>query len=52
VMPDGPDAGRPLSEILAWGQRLDALTPAMVQAAAKLFFSPANVARFVLLPEK
>ncbi|MGH7593670.1 MAG: M16 family metallopeptidase [Gemmatimonadales bacterium] len=52
VMPDGPDLGRPLSDILSWGQRLDALTPGMVQDAAKRFFDPANVARFVLLPEK
>ena len=52
VMADGSAAGRPMSEILTWGARLDALTPAMIQAAAKLFFDPANVARFVLLPEK
>ena len=52
VVPDGPEVGRPLSEILTWGKRLDALTPAIVQDAAKLFFNPANVARFVLLPEK
>ena len=52
AMPDGASAGRPLSELLSWGKRLDALTLAMVQDAAKKYFDPANVARFVLLPEK
>jgi len=52
VMPDGSAAGRPLSEILAWSKRLDSLTPAMIQDAAKRYFDPVNVARFVLLPEQ
>ncbi len=51
-MPDGAEAGRPLAEILQWGKRLDALTPAMVRDAAQRYFDPARVARFVLLPEK
>ncbi|HEY3933794.1 MAG TPA: insulinase family protein [Gemmatimonadales bacterium] len=50
--PDGPDTGRPLPEFLGWSARLDALTPAMVQAAAQKYFDPARVARFVLLPEQ
>jgi zinc protease len=52
AMPDGGEAGRPMSEILQWGNRLDALTPAMIRDAARLYFDPARVARFVLLPEK
>ena len=52
VMPDGGEAGRPISEILQWGQRLDALTPSMIRDAAQRYFDPARVARFVLLPEK
>ncbi len=51
AMPDGPRFGQPLSDILQWSQRLDAITPAMVQDAAKRYLDPANVARFVLLPE-
>ena len=51
AMPDGPRFGSSLSGILAWGKRLDALTPAIVQDAAKRYLDPANVARFVLLPE-
>jgi zinc protease len=52
VMPDGGEAGRPISEILQWGQRLDALTPMMIRDAARRYFDPSRVARFVLLPEK
>ena len=51
VMADGGATNRPLSEILDWSKRLDALTPAMVQDAARKYFDPARVARFVLLPE-
>ncbi len=51
AMPDGPRFGRPISEMLDWNKRLDALTPAIVQDAAKRYLDPANVARFVLLPE-
>jgi zinc protease len=52
VMPDGEAAGRPLSGLLTWSAQLDGLTAAMVQDAARKYFDPANVARFVLLPEK
>jgi len=52
VMPDAPDAGRPLAEMLDWSKALDALTPAQVQDAAREYFNAANVARFVLLPEQ
>jgi zinc protease len=52
VMPDAGEAGRPLSELLQWGKRLDALTTAAVRDAARLVLDPARVARFVLLPEK
>ncbi len=45
------EQGRSLTEIPAWGARLDALTPAMVQAAAQKFLDPKNLARFVLVPE-
>jgi zinc protease len=51
AMPDAPRFGRPMSEMLDWSKRLDALTPAIVQDAAKRYLDPANVARFVLLPE-
>jgi zinc protease len=51
AMPDGPRFGRPMSEMLDWSKRLDALTPAIVQDAARRYLDPANVARFVLLPE-
>ncbi len=49
--PDGDEAGAPLADILAWRQRLDAVTPASVRAAAQRYFDPARVARFILLPE-
>ena len=51
TMADGPRFGRSMSELLEWNKRLDALTPAMVQDAARRYLDPANVARFVLLPE-
>jgi predicted Zn-dependent peptidase len=43
---------RPLAEIPAWNARLDALTPAMVRAAAQRYLDPKNLARFILLPEE
>lgn len=43
--------GIPLDDLPDWGKRLDALTPAMVQAAAKRYLDPSRVARFLLLPE-
>ncbi len=49
--PDGHDPGQPLSGILDWNKRLDAVTAAGVQAAARVFFDPARTARFILLPE-
>lgn len=51
AMPDGPRFGLPLSGVLDWGKRLDGITRAVVQDAAKKYLDPANVARFVLLPE-
>lgn len=51
AMPDGPRFGRPLSEMLEWSKRLDGITTTIVQDAAKKYLDPANVARFVLLPE-
>jgi zinc protease len=52
VMPDGAAAGQPLTGLLTWSAQLDGLTAAKVQDAARKYFDPANVARFVLLPEK
>lgn len=50
--PDGPYAGRPMSEILEWSARLDSITPARVRDAVRSWFDPHRVARFVLLPEQ
>ena len=52
AMPDGPRFGRPIPELLQWSARLDLLTPTAVRDAAKRYLDPANVARFVLLPEQ
>ena len=52
AMPDGPRYGRPIAELLQWSARLESITPAMVRDAARRYLNPANVARFVLLPEK
>ncbi len=43
---------RALQDILTWNTRLEALTPAMVKAAAERYLDPKNVARFILLPEQ
>lgn len=51
AMPDGGHAGRSMSEIPEWGKLLDALTPVMIRDAARRYFDPDRVARFVLLPE-
>ncbi len=50
VDPDGGDAGRPLDQILQWNSELDAITPDQVRDAARRYFDPHRVARFVLLP--
>ncbi len=52
AMPDGPRFGQPLPDLMQWSKRLDMLTPAAVHEAAKRYLNPANIARFVLLPEK
>jgi len=52
AMPDGPRFGRPIAELLQWSARLALLTPAAVRDASKRYLDPANVARFVLLPEQ
>ena len=52
AMPDGPRFGRPIPELLQWSARLELLTPAAVRDASKRYLDPANIARFVLIPEQ
>lgn len=48
---DHAEKGAAFEDIPGWGARLDALTPAIVQEAARKYLDPVRVARFVLLPE-
>ena len=45
------EQGEPLSDILTYEQLVNALTPKMVQDAAKKYLNTQNYARFILLPE-
>jgi zinc protease len=45
------EADEPLSDILTYEQMVNALTPKMIQDAARKYLNTENYARFILLPE-